>query len=51
MSTVTKPTVTFDENDWADEFVQTVNEKGKDALMMEKYRASKVLAERGEHGI
>lgn len=48
LSTVIKPEVTFHENDWAGEFVQTVKDKGKDGPMMAKYRASKVLGERGE---
>jgi len=44
----TKPTVTFDETDWADQAIQTVKEQGSKAAFMTKYRASKALAERGE---
>ncbi|KAI0635004.1 NAD-P-binding protein [Trametes polyzona] len=40
-----KPRV-FDENDWNDAAVKEVQEKGRDAFPLNKYRASKVLAER-----
>ncbi|KDR70009.1 hypothetical protein GALMADRAFT_255361 [Galerina marginata CBS 339.88] len=40
------PVVTFTENDWGDEFVETVNTVGKAASEIVKYRASKTLAER-----
>ncbi|KAI0349758.1 NAD-P-binding protein [Trametes cingulata] len=36
----------YDENDWNEWSVQHVREKGRDAIPLDKYRASKVLAER-----
>jgi len=44
---VTEPTITFDETSWGDDFVRAVEEQGRDAPMIFKYRASKTLAERG----
>ncbi|KAI0367231.1 D-lactaldehyde dehydrogenase [Pilatotrama ljubarskyi] len=40
------PPRVFDENDWNEWSVQHVREKGREANPMDKYRASKVLAER-----
>ncbi|KAH9487422.1 Ketoreductase azaE [Psilocybe cubensis] len=39
------PTV-LDENDWGDEYVKIVEERGKEAAIMDKYSASKTLSER-----
>ena len=47
-SPVEQPTVTFDESQWADAIVDYVKENGKDAGPLEKYSASKALAEKGE---
>ncbi|PPQ72545.1 hypothetical protein CVT25_004879, partial [Psilocybe cyanescens] len=41
---ITVPTV-LDENDWGDEWVKIVEEKGRDAPSLYKYFASKVLSE------
>jgi len=46
-STVNEPNMTFDETDWADEPVNVVKEQGANASAMFKYRASKILAEKG----
>ncbi|KDR70010.1 hypothetical protein GALMADRAFT_900682 [Galerina marginata CBS 339.88] len=43
---VSKPGIVFDESGWGDYSVQVVNEQGKDAAPMMKYRASKTLAEK-----
>jgi nucleoside-diphosphate-sugar epimerase len=45
-STVTNPPRTFTESDWADEFVEAVQRKGKQSTGNEKYKASKTLAEK-----
>ncbi|KAF8868457.1 D-lactaldehyde dehydrogenase [Gymnopilus junonius] len=45
-STVTVPTRTFDETEWADEAIKVVRDIGKDAPPLVKYRASKTLAEK-----
>lgn len=37
----------FDESYWGDEFLQAVKDQGSAAPEMVKYRASKVLSERG----
>lgn len=37
----------FDESHWGDEFLEVVKEKGRAAPELVKYRASKVLSERG----
>ena len=37
----------FDESHWGDEFLQAVKEHGSAAPELVKYRASKVLSERG----
>jgi nucleoside-diphosphate-sugar epimerase len=44
----TPPTVghVFDESSWADESIKLTAEKGRDADLMTKYRASKALAEK-----
>ncbi|KAF8898266.1 hypothetical protein CPB84DRAFT_1780753 [Gymnopilus junonius] len=49
-ATVEKPTRIFTEDDWGDEFVEACQAQGKDANERFKYRASKVLAERGKIG-
>ncbi|KAF9560631.1 NAD-P-binding protein [Agrocybe pediades] len=46
MRTVTEPPVIFDEDDWADEFVDTLKREGRKASEQVKYFASKTLAER-----
>ena len=38
----------LDENSWNESSITLVKEKGKDASNMEKYRASKSLAEKGK---
>jgi hypothetical protein len=40
--------VTFDETNWADDYVNEVETHGKAASKMAKYRASKTLAEKGK---
>lgn len=40
--------MTFDETNWADDYVNEVNTLGKAASKMAKYRASKTLAEKGK---
>jgi hypothetical protein len=37
----------FNEDDWADEFVELVKEQGNKSSADAKYRASKTLAEKG----
>ncbi|KAF5312153.1 hypothetical protein D9619_003808 [Psilocybe cf. subviscida] len=44
--TITAPPRIFTEKDWADEYVEKVDRIGRQATPVEKYRASKVLAER-----
>lgn len=44
---VKEPTFTFDETYWADEYVELVKERGKEAEPLIKYSASKTLAEKG----
>lgn len=38
----------FNEEDWADEFVELVKEQGNKSSADAKYRASKTLAEKGK---
>jgi nucleoside-diphosphate-sugar epimerase len=40
---------TFSEKDWNEKAVQQVKQLGKNASNFDKYRASKTLAEKGEH--
>lgn len=44
--TITNPPRTFTEVDWANESVERVQKMGKAATTLEKYRASKALAEK-----
>jgi nucleoside-diphosphate-sugar epimerase len=46
--TITAPPRTFTEKDWADESVEKVAKIGRQANPVDKYRASKVLAEKSE---
>jgi nucleoside-diphosphate-sugar epimerase len=46
-NTVNEPNMIFDETHWADEPVGVVKEQGAMASAMFKYRASKILAEKG----
>ncbi|KAF8875091.1 hypothetical protein CPB84DRAFT_1966828 [Gymnopilus junonius] len=43
---ITQPTHIFDETQWGDEAIEIVQEKGRDAPPMMKYKASKTLAEK-----
>jgi nucleoside-diphosphate-sugar epimerase len=43
---IPKSYTVYDETNWADDFIALVKEQGEKAGLMEKYRASKALAER-----
>jgi len=47
MRNVKVPGEVYDENDWADEAIKSVNELGRAAPSLAKIRAAKALAERG----
>lgn len=50
LQVTTTPKV-YSEKDWNEQAPAEVEEKGRAADPMQKYRASKTLAERGEHWI
>lgn len=45
--TISKEPRTFTEVDWNEQATKEIEEKGRDALNISKYRASKTLGERG----